>query len=67
MLIDKHKLIKENHKAGCICKGIKLGKIMEAINNGARSFKKISEMTGIGNGSCKSKRCGEKVRELLGK
>tara|TARA_B100000959_G_C14772835_1_gene538231 strand:- start:142 stop:345 length:204 start_codon:yes stop_codon:yes gene_type:complete len=67
MLIDKHKLIKANLKAGCICKGIKLGKIMEAINNGARSFQKISEMTGIGNGSCKSKRCGEKVRELLGK
>ncbi len=67
MLIDKQKLIKANLKAGCICKGIKLGKIMDAVNNGARSFQKISEMTGIGNGSCKSKRCGKKIRELLEK
>ena len=52
-------------KPGCICKGIKLYKIEEAISNGADSYDKIAKITGIGGGSCDSKRCGEKVAELL--
>ncbi len=67
MKIDKHELIKERLKPGCICKGIRLGKIMDAINKGARDFKKISDMTGIGDGSCQARRCGEKVNVLLEK
>ena len=63
----KHELIKAKYQPGCICKGIKLFKIKEAINNGARSFKEISNQTGIGDGSCKSKRCGKKVKDLLEK
>jgi bacterioferritin-associated ferredoxin len=67
MIIDKHELIKAKLKPGCICKGIKLIKIIEAINKGARNFKEIAVQSGIGNGSCKSKRCGEKVKELIEK
>ena len=52
-------------KPGCICKGIKLHVLIEAIANGATSFEEISKMTGIGGGSCKSKRCKEKVATLL--
>ena len=52
-------------KPGCICKGIKLYKIQEAIDNGAVSYEEVARETGIGNGSCKSKRCGAKVAELL--
>ncbi len=52
-------------RPGCICKGIRLSRIMEAINQGAASFKEIAEKTGIGGGSCGSKRCGLKVTELL--
>ena len=65
--IDKHELIRARMKPGCICKGIRLMKIMEAINNGARSFQEIADKTEIGNGSCQSKRCGEKVSTLLKK
>lgn len=54
-------------KPGCICKGIKLYKIQEAISNGAVSFEEIAARTGIGGGSCNSKRCGAKVSELLAK
>jgi bacterioferritin-associated ferredoxin len=54
-------------KPGCICKGIKLYKIQDAINNGATSYEEIAKTTGIGGGSCNSKRCGTKVRELLEK
>lgn len=54
-------------KPGCICKGIKLYKIQEAINNGATSYEDIAKATGIGGGSCNSKRCGAKVTELFQK
>ena len=52
-------------KPGCICKGIKLHRIIQAIENGATSFEQIAQTTGIGGGSCGSKRCGQKVAELL--
>ncbi len=52
-------------KPGCICKGIKLHTIIQAIEDGARTFEEISRKTGIGGGSCKSRRCGEKVSALL--
>ncbi|MCP3676177.1 MAG: (2Fe-2S)-binding protein [Deltaproteobacteria bacterium] len=64
-LEKREALIKANYQPGCICKGIKLAKIMKAIDGGARSFKDIAKVTGIGNGSCESKRCGEKVEKLL--
>ncbi len=52
-------------RPGCICKGIKLHAIILAIENGAQSFEAISMMTGIGGGSCKSRRCKEKIQRLL--
>ena len=52
-------------KAGCICKGVKLIRLIEAIENGAATFEQVAAVTGIGDGPCKGKRCGEKVRALL--
>lgn len=52
-------------KAGCICKGVKLIRLIEAIENGATTFEEVAAATGIGDGPCKGKRCGEKVAELL--
>ncbi len=52
-------------KPGCICKGIKLYSILQAIENGAGSYDEIARVTGIGGGSCNSKRCKAKVAELL--
>ena len=52
-------------KPGCICKGIKLRRIIQAIENGATSFEQIAQVTGIGSGFCGSKHCGQKVAELL--
>ncbi|MBU0663268.1 MAG: (2Fe-2S)-binding protein [Proteobacteria bacterium] len=54
-------------KPGCICKGIKLHRIVEAIEDGATSYEEIAKVTGIGGGSCGSKRCGKKVAMLLKK
>lgn len=52
-------------KPGCICKGIPLPRIIEAIEHGAASFEEVVKATGIGGGSCGSKRCGKKVAALL--
>jgi len=52
-------------KAGCICKGVKLIRLIEAIENGATTYAQVAAVTGIGDGTCKGKRCGEKVMELL--
>lgn len=52
-------------RPGCICKGIKLHAILQAIENGAESYEEIAKVTGIGGGSCKSRRCRAKVAELL--
>jgi bacterioferritin-associated ferredoxin len=52
-------------KPGCICQGIRLYRIIEAIEQGAASFEEISRLTGIGQGDCKGRRCGKKVAELL--
>ena len=52
-------------RPGCICQGIKLIRILEAMEAGATSFDDIARLTGIGQGSCKGVRCGRKVQELL--
>ena len=52
-------------KPGCICMGIKLVKILEALENGASSFEEVARMTGIGKGDCGGKRCAHKVENLL--
>ena len=52
-------------KAGCICKGVKLIRLIEAIDNGASTVAEVQRACGIGDGPCQGKRCGAKVRELL--
>jgi len=52
-------------KPGCICMGIKLHRILDAIEEGAVTFEDIARKTGIGGGDCGGKRCGEKVAEIL--
>jgi len=57
--------IMANLKPGCICMGIKLHRILEAIDGGAASFEEIARLTGIGKGDCGGKRCARKVEDLL--
>ena len=52
-------------KAGCICKGVKLIRLIEAIENGAATFEEVAAATGIGDGPCGGKRCRAKVEALL--
>ena len=52
-------------KPGCICKGIKLIRLLDAIEAGADSFEDVARITGIGSGDCKGKRCRTRVEQLL--
>ncbi|MDW7772422.1 MAG: (2Fe-2S)-binding protein [Desulfobulbaceae bacterium] len=52
-------------KPGCICMGIKLHRIVAAIEAGALTYEEIARITGIGGGDCGGKRCGRKVAEIL--
>ncbi|HFQ91118.1 MAG TPA: (2Fe-2S)-binding protein [Desulfobulbus sp.] len=52
-------------KPGCICKGVRLFRLMEAIEAGATDFAQVAARTGIGDGSCGGRRCGARVEELL--
>ena len=45
--------------------GIRLHRILEAIDQGAATFEDIARLTGIGQGDCHGRRCGKKVAELL--
>ena len=54
-------------KPGCICMGIKLYRILEAIEQGADTFDEIARITGIGQGDCGGKRCRQKIEEILKK
>ena len=53
-------------KPGCICEGVRLIRLIEAIEGGASSFDEVAAICNIGDGSCGGKRCGRKVAELLG-
>ncbi|MDX9833728.1 MAG: (2Fe-2S)-binding protein [Desulfobulbus sp.] len=52
-------------KAGCICKGVRLIRLIEAIEAGASSFDEVAAACALGDGSCGGKRCRRKVAELL--
>lgn len=63
--MDAEERLRANLRPGCICRGIRLIRIIEAIEAGADSLEEIARQTGIGKGPCKGKRCGRKVEELL--
>ncbi|HHD2752196.1 TPA: (2Fe-2S)-binding protein [Clostridium perfringens] len=49
----------------CLCKGVSEEKIVEAIKEGALSFKAVGEKTGAGTGACRGARCKCKIEELV--
>jgi len=57
--------IKARIKVVCICKGIKQGRIMDAIIGGCDSQEKVNKKTGSGSGGCQATRCGPVIRQLV--
>ena len=57
--------IKARLKAVCICKGIKMGRICDAIAKGADTVEKVNKVTGSGSGGCGATRCRPVIEELI--
>lgn len=62
--MDNQEIIDKMTKV-CICKGVSKQTIKKAILEGADTVEKVWSKTNTGNGSCKGKRCGEKIRQIL--
>lgn len=57
--------IKSRIQVVCICKGIKQGRICDAIQQGCDTVEKVNQKTGSGSGGCKATRCGPVIKRLV--
>jgi NAD(P)H-nitrite reductase large subunit len=57
--------IKARIRVVCICKGIKMGKICDAIQKGCDTVEKVNKACGSGNGGCGATRCRPVIAELI--
>jgi NAD(P)H-nitrite reductase large subunit len=60
----KEYLIKQKLRVVCICKGINLGTVMQALE-GCETVKDVNAKTGCGSGGCAGERCGPRIEKLL--
>lgn len=68
-MTDDKKLTLEEIKARvrvvCICKGIKMSRICDAIAKGASTVEEVNKATGSGNGGCGATRCRPVIEQIL--
>ena len=57
--------IRARFRVVCICKGIKLGAISDAIRKGATTVEQVTRATGSGRGECGAPRCRPLIEEML--
>ncbi len=57
--------IRARFRVVCICKGIKLGRISDAIRAGASTVAEVNRVTGSGSGDCGATRCRPVIEEML--
>lgn len=69
MSSDKKKLtlaeIKSRLQVVCICKGIRMSRICEAIQGGCTTVESVNKATGSGDGGCGATRCRPVITQLL--
>ena len=63
-LTAKKKLI-NNFKKVCICRSIKGGTILKAMEDGALSFEALRRTIRVGTGNCKAKRCRKNIEKMV--
>lgn len=49
----------------CQCKGIRKSVFLKHIMGGLNTVAELQRATGAGSGSCKGKRCTQRIRDLL--
>ena len=64
-LSEKHARILLKYRPVCICNGIKVPRVADAIANGARSVEEVARATGCTTGSCHGERCVPVILEML--
>lgn len=57
--------IRARFRVVCICKGVRLGKISDAVRAGATTVAEVNRATGSGTGDCGATRCRPVIEELL--
>lgn len=66
---DEKKLTLEEIKAKvrvvCICKGVKMGRMCAAIQQGAHTVAEVHKATNSGDGGCGATRCTPVIEQLL--
>lgn len=55
----------ENFKVICLCKSIKKGRIIKAVQDGCDTVEEVNRQLGSGSGDCKGERCQEKIAEIV--
>jgi NAD(P)H-nitrite reductase large subunit len=63
---EKTKRIKQLNRTVCICNGIKLARVLKALE-GSETVADVNRKAGTGCGGCKGERCGPRIKMLLKK
>ena len=63
--METKKQLLDSIKKVCICRSIKAGTIMAAIEEGSLSFEALKRKIGVGTGNCRAKRCRPKIEERI--
>lgn len=63
--MEAKKQLLENLKKVCLCRSIKAGTVMAAIEEGSLTFEALRRKIGVGTGNCKAKRCRSKIEERI--
>jgi bacterioferritin-associated ferredoxin len=63
--LDSEKKVINNFKKICICRSIKGGTILKAMEDGALSFEALRRTIRVGTGNCKAKRCRKNIEKMV--
>lgn len=57
--------IKARVRVVCICKGIKMSRICDAVQSGCTTVEEVNKATGSGNGGCGATRCRPVIEQII--
>jgi len=63
--LNSEKKIINHFKKICICRSIKAGTILKAMEDGTLSFEALRRTIRVGTGNCKAKRCRENIEKMV--
>ena len=64
-ILTSEKKIINNFKKVCICRSIKGGTILKAMEDGSLSFEALRRTIRVGTGNCRAKRCRKNIEKMV--